>query len=452
MDNKKMTSLQRKHGLLRTSWLTAAVVVLLLGSMAIQAEGAIFKVDPSLILSEEYNDNVFLRGQGNERIYAYITRIAPSLTAKYTTSFWDWDVIYTYDYYYYFYKTHQYKQEDQTHTLNLRNKTEVLKDLFFIELRDTYNRVSQSAAVDYTQQSPTANQVDQNIFLVNPYLVLRPSLSSRIIPGYIFQTTRYYNTSVDTNAANVNHQTNMYYGDAGMDLSTRLTVTAGARYTQDKNTDLSYNALEAYAGPRYTYAENAYVYARGGKIWFDFAHDLYPRQDYWFWDAGLNHRVSTLTFNLNTRRSIVQDPIRAVTMEDQYTASISYTQPRSVLTLGAGWNEYRDAVLDERISKTQQIQASLLYRLSPTFTSTVGTSVQNVEDYIKPDGLTVLAPTIYVTRILLSTFRLDYLLSDKATLSFEYRYTNTHSHAKESGNNYFNNRYIVEYRQILPGL
>jgi uncharacterized protein (PEP-CTERM system associated) len=107
---------------LQTSIRIAAAICILLSGLTMRAEGAVFRIEPSIVLSEEYNDNILLRGRDSERIYAYVTRVAPTARIIYTTSFWDWDINYTYFYYYYNFKTGG-EQHDQTHLLNLRNRT-----------------------------------------------------------------------------------------------------------------------------------------------------------------------------------------------------------------------------------------------------------------------------------------------------------------------------------------
>jgi hypothetical protein len=411
-----------------------------LGCFAVNAEAQVFRMEPSILVSEEYNDNVFLHR--NDTAEAYITRVAPSIRVRYATSFWEWDINYTYNYYYYYYSSTTSRQvqpdHDQTHALSARNRTEIIKDSLFFEARDDYSRVSQNIAVDYTQQSPSANQVDQNVFAVNPYLVLRPWASARLTLGYIYQDTRYLNAAAATSIENINRIENIGYGEAAVNLSSRLTVSTGARYTQDRNTALSFNQIDVFAGPQYAYAENGAVFAKFGKSWFEFEHDRLPRKEYWFWDGGLNHRISTITFTLVARRSVAQDPQRAVTLMDQYTASITKTAPRYVLTLGGGWYEYRDAVIDQRISTSEQVQSTFLYRFTPSTSGTLGAAFQDVHDVSLGGN----------SKIALGNIRFDHQLSPKDTLSLEYRFANSHSYDIAT-NNYSNNRGIVEYRHAF---
>jgi hypothetical protein len=90
------------------------------------AESAISFFQPSILTSEEYNDNIFLTT--NDRLDDYITKIDPSFLFIYRAPLWDWDVKYTYDYLYYaksaFSKTNR-------HTSNLVNQDRVIDGLLF---------------------------------------------------------------------------------------------------------------------------------------------------------------------------------------------------------------------------------------------------------------------------------------------------------------------------------
>jgi hypothetical protein len=419
----------------------AAAIMFLLSCLTMNAEGAVFRIEPSITLAEEYNDNIFL---DQKRVDSFITRLAPSVHVKYTTSFWDWDLNYTYIYYYY---TRHHLENDYTHLLTLRNRTELLKDNLYVEVRDDYSRVSENVSVDYTQQSPSANQTDQNIFVVNPYLILRPSTTSRVILGYIFQDIRYLNSSIVNQFATVNHTDHIGYADTAIDLSSRMTFTAGVRYTSDRNYIENFTQYDVYAGPQYTYAENSFIYVRGGESWFDFEpknDSRHAYRDFWFWDAGITHRISLFSLNLNTRRFIVTDPTRVVTREDQHSASISYTGQRAVVTLAGYLSQFRDERFDVPISNSQSALGTVLYRVTPTTNATLGVRYDDVQDKTDPNGNALVG----TTRILSSNARIDHALSLKATLSFEYRYVDSMSNDIPI-HNYTNNRYILEYRQLF---
>src|SRR5574337_1783207 len=81
--------------------------------------GAEFSVQPSLTLSEEYNDNIFLSPK--EPVHDYISRLVPSIHAVYDAPAWQWNLAYAFDYRYYRYES---KRHDSTHDLLFANRSE----------------------------------------------------------------------------------------------------------------------------------------------------------------------------------------------------------------------------------------------------------------------------------------------------------------------------------------
>jgi uncharacterized protein (PEP-CTERM system associated) len=132
-----------------------------------EADAAEYRVEPSLMVSEEYNDNIFLTPQNRQD--DYISTFHPAVHFTYAASLWDWDLYYAYDYRY-FSRTYPH-HDDMTDATRaaLSNLTRIVEDFFFLALRDDYSKVSLDVARDFTAQSPFVNQTDQNIATVNPY-------------------------------------------------------------------------------------------------------------------------------------------------------------------------------------------------------------------------------------------------------------------------------------------
>jgi hypothetical protein len=296
---------------------------------------------------------------------------------------------------------------------------------------DNYSRVSQNRVIDYTQQSPQANQVDQNIFTFNPYVTLRPATNTTLALGYKFVDTHY------KDGQGVNRIDNIEYAESTTNLSSRLTVTAGVKYTKEQNTVENYNELDVYAGPQYAYAENAYIFLRGGESWFDYERS--GRVSQWFWEAGVNHRFSTMTGVLGARRAIVQsvdDPAHDLTREDAYTAGIIKNFERSILTIDSAYREFRDLRNDQMLSTSKELNGVFLHHLTPTTNGILGAGVQHVKDKVADTD----------TDIILSTLRIDHQLSLRSSLAFEYRFLHSYT---DRDTYYTNNRYIVEFRHAF---
>jgi hypothetical protein len=405
---------------------SGAVLVIILGCFTLKAEAQVFRVEPTILVSEEYNDNVFL--QQNDKKATFITRVSPAIHLVYGTSFWDWDVAYTYDYYYF---ARRDLPDDYTHTLHLRNLDRIIDNFFYIEVRDDYSRVSSNRVIDFTQQSPLANQVDQNVFTFNPYVTLRPATNTVLALGYKFVDTHY------KDGGGINSIDNIEYAETTTNLSSRLTVTTGVKYTKDKNTVNNYNELDVYAGPQYAYAEHGYIFLKGGKSWVDFATG--DRAAEWVWDAGINHRFATVTGTLGANRSLIQsvaDTAHLLTREDSYTASIIKNFERSVMTINSAYREYRDLKNEQMLTTSKELNGVFLHRLTPTTNGILGAGVQKVKDKVANTD----------TDIYLSSLRIDHQLSPRSFLAFEYRFLYNYT---DSRDNYINNRYIVEFRHAF---
>jgi len=142
------------------------------------------KIEPSITVSEEYNDNVLLQPQGE--ITDYITRINPGVRAEYNAPLWEWDIDYAYEYRHYARET---TREDPIQRLNLLSRTRIIKDFFFLDVKDKYDMVSLITSRDYAQIGPLAFQylTKQNIFTVTPYLVFRPTQRTELTTGYEYR-------------------------------------------------------------------------------------------------------------------------------------------------------------------------------------------------------------------------------------------------------------------------
>jgi len=174
----------------KTSMAFIAIAAIILCAVTINApsdvEGSEFRIKPSIVLSEEYNDNVLLTTEGKSD--DFITRTVPSISVLYRAPIWDWDIAYYYNYQYFAQKT---SSNDSTHTLDLTNKNRIIPEVLFLEVKDKYARVSLDVTRDYTQESTFVNQTDMNLLTINPYLALEPLSQMSLTAGYLYMNTWY---------------------------------------------------------------------------------------------------------------------------------------------------------------------------------------------------------------------------------------------------------------------
>ncbi|MEF9427222.1 MAG: outer membrane beta-barrel protein [Candidatus Mariimomonas ferrooxydans] len=103
--------------------ITFLTVIIFIVSSTVIAFGVEFKIEPSLTLGEEYNDNIFL--QKDNEVDDYITRVRPSFTLHYKAPMWEWDVDYIFDYRYY---SKGAREADTTHDLDVIGRIEIIKE------------------------------------------------------------------------------------------------------------------------------------------------------------------------------------------------------------------------------------------------------------------------------------------------------------------------------------
>lgn len=384
------------------------------------AGAANLTVLPSLTVSEEYNDNVFLTRYN--KLDDYITRAIPVFSIDYKAPLWNWHLDLAYDYRYYAKGT---KTGDSTYGINLLNHTELIRNFFFLDVSDMYSRTSLSTSRDFTQQSLFVNQTDQNTFTVNPYFMIKSESRFTPILGYKYVNTWYKESSAISTVDNIG------YAEMITDLSSKMTFTTGARYTQDVNKVQNYDRADVYAGPRYRYTEDSYVYGLIGESFFIFQFQNGTTK-HLIWDAGITHHYSTMTVEFHTKSDYIRDPETILRREDSYVASLTKVTPRTSLGVSAGLYEYRDAQTNHLQNTNYILTGTLNHALSPTLKLLLSESIERLDD-------NVLDTT---TALWLSGVSLEHQLTEHLTLTLDYRYTNSYSHDNYV-DNYVNNRFIV---------
>lgn len=396
-----------------------------MASAALVAEAGETHIQPSLLISEEYNDNVFLSPQHHES--AYITRLLPAVHFSYQAPFWDWDVAYAYDYRYF---SRVHPRHEDTHTVGLTNLTRVVEDFFFLALRDTYTRVSLDVTRDFPSQSAFVNQTDQNIGTVNPYFVLHPGVRTTVNAGYIYQNIWYKDPSAIKKADHIG------YAEMVHELTSKLSITTGARYTRDMNAVQDYSRKDAYAGMNYQYEEGSSLHGTIGNSWLHFEKTGRETQPYW--TAGFNHTFPKFSFSFETGLSYIEDSRRVLRRQDRYVATIRREVERTAYSITGSLLEYRNAQTKHLENTSYSVGGNITHKLSANSTISLDMTYQRLEDN---------SNNTY-TELYLSGGRYEYLLGEGFTLAFMYRYTNSYS-PDIYANEYYNNRFIVEVKKVF---
>lgn len=408
----------------RMSYCASAVSALLLFSTQVQA--ADFSIKPSLAISEEYTDNVF-ENNLNKRS-DFITRAQPGVSLNYNAPLWDWDLDYSYDYRYY---AKGSRKDDTTHNVNGKGLVKIVDEVLFLELSDVYKRVSLDVTRDTTNETLYANQSDQNVGTVSPYLVLHPTARLTLKTGY-----RYINTWYKDPLA-VSKQDHLGFINSSYELSPKFFLTVDYTFTREipvRNS--SFYRHEAYIGPRYEYAEKSFIYAQGGFIASDYdngTHYFTPT-----WNAGLTHAFDTVTANVSTGRKYSDDPLGASTLETFYNASLTKSLQRGNLTLQGSYTEFSDAKADTLKIKRYSGGFTGAFELMQDLRGTLGFIYENYQDLLL-NG---------TTDKYFMDCGLNYSFGKELTAGLSYKYID-YSSAKIAADNKQINRVILDVKKVF---
>jgi len=407
---------------------TFLILAVLVTTGAAVSRASDVKIEPSITVSEEYNDNVLLQPQGE--ITDYITRIIPGVRAKYNAPLWEWDIDYAYEYRHYARET---TREDPIQRLNLLSRTRIIKDFFFIDVKDKYDMVSLITSRDYAQIGPLAFQylTKQNIFTVNPYLVFRPTERTELTTGYEYRNVWYSDPqAIDKNV-------HAAYGDLNHLLTERLKMMASVRYERTDSTVLDFTHSTFLIGPRYEYQERSFAWCRIGASRFsDYDPDKATRP---IWDAGILYSTPTVSIRYETGRTWIDDALTIIRKEDRYILSASRDVQRTSLGASLAYREYGSGGFSDERRYTTAVSFS--HYLTERVQGLYSVTINKYQRYpIKSPDTTSIA---YLTDVLI-----NYYANETLTYSINYRYADSYSHDVYL-DNYVNNRIIVEVKKTF---
>ncbi|ABB32256.1 hypothetical protein Gmet_2027 [Geobacter metallireducens GS-15] len=149
-----------------------------------------FKLTPSLIIREEYNDNIDLTNEN--RRDDFITTIVPSLNALIDTNLLKLNL--DYGLYFKLFAKHSEKDDTslaRTQRIRLDSTFNPIRDILFLKMSDVYARVPIDDRRQVGVGNDFVNTTDSNIFIANPYLVYPITSSISLTAGYTYKNTWY---------------------------------------------------------------------------------------------------------------------------------------------------------------------------------------------------------------------------------------------------------------------
>ncbi len=261
------------------SWLCFLGLFLLLVSILLPSTAwAEFRVTPSLLVGEEYNDNIYLDSEDEES--DFITTINPSLNFYWSTRLVDLNLDWGLRFRYYLKNSEENEDGlDQTQRARLNARFNLMRDVLFLEITDTYERVTIDESDEGAIGNDLVNLTDSNTLRVNPYLQLQPWRTVTTRLDYIYENVWYDDpegTDSDTHTARLT---------ISKELSARITVRLTGSHTlyrpDNREDDFNefdddtqeYDRNDATVGMTYRVTDRLTLDGHYGKAWIDYRQD-----------------------------------------------------------------------------------------------------------------------------------------------------------------------------------
>jgi len=381
---------------------------------------------PSVTINEEFTDNIF-EVSSNKRS-EFITRIQPGFNSRYQAPFWNWDMGYNFDYRRYERKS---RGDEYTHNAMLRGNLTLIDNFLFLEVSDTYSRVtldvSRNAA---TESSIFLNQTDQNTATISPYLLWRIGEKDSLRTGYRYTDIRYWGSGIE-------RQEHGAFADLNHQVSSKFSLSAGYGFTYLESQPSRYNKHDLSCGFRIEYAERSFIYGQIGNSWQQFVNGV--DASYLFWNTGVTHDLGFAVAILETRVQTAADPLSVSTKETSYSGRLEKTLQRGMVGFSTSYSEYVNTETErgnrQRLSFNATVRHEVFQSLSANLTATAERLYSNtLSDY--PYHLN-------------ATGGLSYLFNYDITLSLNYTYDAQRYGIDNSNGSIDTNRVVVEVRKIF---
>jgi hypothetical protein len=187
-----------------------------------QAESAEISLKPSIVLREEYDDNVFLTD--DNRKGDYITKILPSFHIDYKTPIWDMNSDYTLNWWYYA----NLREGKNSHNLNLKSQVRIVGNLLYLDMSDIYSNVILNPRRPSTDVNLDVNRSDSNNAIISPYVKYQINPLISLSTGYRYTNIWYRREDA------VNRQNHTGFATVEYLYNRQLKTSFKAEYTYDR--------------------------------------------------------------------------------------------------------------------------------------------------------------------------------------------------------------------------
>lgn len=392
-----------------------------------QACAAEMEFKPSLGVSEEINDNIYETASSKRA--EYITRVQPGATLHYLTSFWSWDTAYTFDYRKY---ARHSRDDEYNHNANVQGKIALVDNFFYLDLSDTYQRVTLDVTRDVTTQSSLfISQTDQNIATLSPYLQWKLGEKSTLKTGYRYTDIRYWDS------AGIDKLDHGAFADFSYELTPKLSLTTGYAFTRSKTATIRFDKHDVYGGFKYQYADKSFLFGKIGNSWQNFKN--YNNVSYLFWDAGITHDFEIVTATLETIVQNTEDPLAVSTKETSYSLKLDKTQQRGAFGVSSTYSEYVNTQTETRNQRKLSFSGYWRHEVSQGLTGSLSATAERFYQDVSAGY-----PYHFI-----GSSGLSYAFNHDITLSLTYSYETNRYNIDSSAGGRDINRGIVEVKKIF---
>lgn len=397
-------------------------------------QAAEFNIKPSIYASAEYTDNAELK-PSSEKHEDFITRIIPSIVANYNTPIITSHLAYELEYIDY---QHFNAEDDFSHFIEASVLSKIIKDWFFLDVRDRYLRESLDITRDFTQESFFVNQSQTNEFRVEPYFLLRPTGRITLKTGYQY-TNKWYRVD-----EGIDYNSHLAYITSEYTLSPRIALTAGADYKKVES-EPDYEIERANGGINFRFAPYSIIKLAGGGVRIDIDDvDSYTEES---WEATASHVQNMFKGVIGAVRTYSPNPDGNPLRVDRFWVSLmrladypefNLTQAgiRFQFDVTVSYLEYTDLVTQDRTDDKYALSTRAIYDFTSRLRGDAHFTAEKIKRKIEQTDT-----KRYVTGV-----DLIYKLASDFRITASYIYGKSKTPESET-NNYEADRYILALRK-----
>lgn len=255
-----------------------------------------FTIVPGVDLRMEYNDNIFLDSADEED--DLISTIAPNISLDWETSRLDVSFYGRLSMEKYMDHTDEDRiGADANQASRLDALARVYRELFFVRISDSYQRVPINERGRGGEGNRNINLTDSNQFQFNPYLQFQPMKDTRVQLGYTYENLWYEEDEGD------DAESHLHTASISKELSARVSLSLSGSFLQYRPKDpeevllfgeggaYDYDRESVSVGLTYQATERLRLNGQYGHTWLDYG--VRADSDADTWSAGADYEISS---------------------------------------------------------------------------------------------------------------------------------------------------------------